>query len=376
MKVQLMFGLGKTFGMFLIALALSLAGSGSTWAQDATPAVALASPVAAKIDALLTPYFKRNQPGAAVIVTVDGNTVFRKAYGDANIEHSVILQPDMSFRIGSITKQFTATAIMMLAEQGKLSVTDDIHKYLPGFATHGTSITIENLLTHTSGIKNYTSMPKFVEFARSEMTVPQMLELIQSEPLEFQPGERFAYSNSGYFLLGAIIEQVSGMKYADFMEQHIFAPLQLQHTFYDSNERLLLHRVNGYTRMRNGFDNAQFLGLSKPFAAGALRSSVDDLAQWNAAIVTGKLLKPESWKRMVTPYTLTNGRSTSYGYGWFIRKFRGSLAIEHGGDINGFSGETLRFPAEGIYIAMLVNSDTQDPDTQTLAQKVAALLLP
>lgn len=363
--------------MLGIALALGLGGGNSSWAQDTAPETATAaSSAATKIDALLSRHFKPNAPGVSAIVTIDGNTVFRKAYGAANIEHNIALQPDMSLRIGSITKQFTAAAIMLLAEQGKLSVTDNINKYLPGLPAQGADITIENLLTHTSGIKNYTEMPKHAETRRSEMTVTQMMAFFQNEPLAFRPGERFAYSNSGYFLLGAIIEQVSNMKYADFMEKNIFAPLQLQHTFYDSNERLLPRRVDGYTNTRHGMEHAQFLSLSHPFAAGALRSSVDDLARWNAAIVAGKLLKPESWKRMTTPYALTSGKSSGYGYGWFIHKIRGSNAIEHGGDINGFAGQTLRFPAEGIYIAVLTNSDAQKPDAQTLADKIAALLLP
>ncbi|WP_332878619.1 serine hydrolase domain-containing protein [Massilia sp. S19_KUP03_FR1] len=358
-------------------LALNLGFGGTVLAQDAAAnnTVAAPAPVAADIDKLMSRYFKADRPGAIVLVTKDGNTIFRKAYGMANLEQQIALQPEMALRIGSITKQFTAAAIMLLAEQGKLSLADDITKYLPAYATHGSTITIENLLTHTAGIKNYTALPKFPSIARTDMTVAQMLQLIQSEALEFRPGERFAYSNSGYFLLGAIIEQVSGSSYASFMEKNIFAPLQLQHTFYDSNVRVIPSRVEGYSKTRHGFDNAEFLSLSIPYAAGALRSSVDDLARWNGAIVAGKLLRPESWKRMMSSSILSNGKPTGYGYGWFVRKIQGRDAIEHGGDINGFSGDTVRFPAEGYYIAILVNSDTQEPDTQTLAEKIAALLL-
>ena len=366
--------LSKKFGMLSLVLALGVGFGGSALAQDAAAEKAYVTPVALNIDALLSRYFKPDLPGATVIVTKDGSPIFRKAYGMANLEHRIALQPEMAMRVGSITKQFTATAIMLLAEQRELSLTDDITRYLPGFSTHGATVTIENLLTHTSGIKSFTSMAKFASIARTDMTVPQMLDLIQSEPLEFRPGERFAYSNSGYYLLGAIIEQVSGMRYAKFMEKNIFGPLQLQHTFYDSNERLIPGRVDGYSKVKRGFDNAEFLSLSVPYAAGALRSSVDDLAQWDAAVAAGKLLRPESWKRMMTSFTLNDGKPTGYGYGWFIRKISGHNAIEHGGDINGFSGDTVRFPAEGYYIAVLVNSDTQEPDTQTMAEKIAALL--
>lgn len=366
----------KKFGVLNLVLALNLGLGGTVLAQDAATDNIVAAPVPANIDQLMSRYFKADRPGAIVLVTKDGNTIFRKAYGMANLEQQIALQPDMAMRIGSITKQFTAAAIMLLAEQGKLSLTDDITRYLPGYATHGATITIEHLLTHTSGTKNYTALPQFASIARAEMTVAQMLQLIQKEPLEFRPGDRFVYSNSGYFLLGAIIEQVSGISYASFMEKNIFAPLQLRHTFYDSNVRVIPSRVDGYSKTRQGFDNAAFLSLSIPFAAGALRSSVDDLAHWNAAIVAGKLLRPESWKRMMSSSLLSNGKPTGYGYGWFVRKIQGRDALEHGGDINGFSGDTMRFPAEGYYIAILVNSDTQEPDTQTLAEKIAALLLP
>lgn len=363
----------------LSAFFIALTGVGGAiengWAQTVPPVETSADPVAADIDTALSRYFVSDHPGAAVIVTRNGKILFRKAYGMADMEHEVALQPDMTLRLGSITKQFTAAAIMLLADQGKLSISDDINKYLPDYPTRGATITLENLLTHTSGIRSYTEMRKHAEIMRDDMTVQQMIDFFKDERLEFQPGERFSYSNSGYFLLGAIIEKVSGMPYAEFMEKHIFEPLHMEHTAYDRNQPTVPQPVKGYTATRNGFEPAPLISMTQPYAAGALRSNVDDLALWNDAISTGKLLSSESWKRMFTSSMLNSGASTGYGYGWFIRKMNGVEVFEHGGLIPGFSADMLRFPQEGIFIAILTNDDAQNPPPISLAQKVARAVL-
>lgn len=369
----------KKFSKQLSAVGLALALAHGTydaaWAQG-TAVAEVDSRAVASIDALMVHQFKADKPGATVIVVKNGQVVFRKAYGMADMEHDVALRPEMSLRIGSMTKQFTAAAIMLLVERGKLSLDDDIGIYLPAYANQRPAITIEHLLTHTSGIANFTEMSDFQSIARDKKSAQQMIDYIRREPLGFRPGERWAYSNSGYYLLGLIIEEVSGMKYAKFLEKNIFEPLQMTHTFYDSNQRLQSARVNGYTKVRQRVDNADFISLSIPFAAGALRSSVDDLALWNAAIAQGKLLRPESWKRMTTGYTLTNGRSSGYGYGFFVKKVAGQDAIEHGGDINGFSADSVWIPGANLYVAILTNCDVQDPDVQTVAEQVVSALLP
>src|SRR5580704_5855973 len=184
----------------------------------------------AAIDDIMSKTYKPDHPGAAVIAVKDGKVVFRKGYGMANLELGVPIRPEMVFRLGSITKQFTTVAILMLAEQGKLSVTDEI--------------TIENLLTHTSGVKNYTSLPEWLPLWRKDMTVTDLIALFKDKPLDFAPGEKWSYSNSGYILLGAIIEKVSGQKYEDFIEKRIFAPIGMTHSFYDHTDRLIPGRVS------------------------------------------------------------------------------------------------------------------------------------
>lgn len=338
----------------------------------ASPAVAAAS----AIDAALAAEFKPGEPGAAVLVMKDGKPLFRKAYGMANIEKGVALEPQMVFRIGSLTKQFTAVAILMLAEQGKLSVSDDIRKTLPDFPTRGKKITIEHLLTHTSGIPNYTDPPEYMGNMHKDRTVSEMIDTFRNEPLQFEPGERFAYSNSGYFLLGAIIEKVSGMSYADFVARNIFEPLGMKDTAYEGHERSAARRIEGYGRApTGGYVVARPVSMTQPYAAGSLMSTVDDLGRWDAAITAGKLLKAESWKKAFTPYTLNNGQKSTYAYGWGVRKFRDSEIIEHSGGINGFITYAMRVPGERLYVAVLMNALGREASPTYLAQKAAAIAL-
>lgn len=326
------------------------------------------------IDAMLQRYLKPGVPGAVVLVTDHGTPLIRKAYGLAKVSENVALDPGMSLRVGSITKQFTATAIMLLAEQGKLALSDKVGQYLPAFAGADSPLTIEHLLTHTSGIRNYTELPHFVERMNSDVSVEDGIAFFKDAKPEFAQGDRFAYSNSNYFLLGAIIERVSGMPYADFMARNVFEPLQLTHTRIETGAAPA--DVIGYTQERHKVTVSPDYSMRWPYAAGALRTSVDDLAMWDQAIVQGKLLKPESWQRMATSYRLHGIRATGYGYGFFIRSIRGKAAIEHGGDIGGFSADMMRFPQEEIFIAVLANNDAGDPAPDELAAKIAALVLP
>ena len=211
----------------LITLALLCCSPAALLAEQPVAAAAFERE-ASRIDALLRETYPQGQPGAAVIVTKDGETVFRRAYGMANLELGVALQPDMVFRLGSITKQFTAAAILLLEQQGKLSVGDLLSKHLPGYPVHGHPITIEHLLTHTSGIFSYTSIPGYMaRKVRQDLTTSELVDAFKGQPMSFAPGERWSYSNSGYVLLGAIIERVSEQSYADFVRSHIFEPLSL-----------------------------------------------------------------------------------------------------------------------------------------------------
>ena len=289
-------------------------------------------------------------------MTKNGKTVFRQAYGMADVERKIPLKPEMTFRIGSVTKQFTAAAIMLLADQGKLSVSGDITQFLTDYPTRGKKISIENLLTHTSGIRSYTDIPAFESIVQTSMTVQQVIDFFKDEPALFEPGEQWAYSNSNYFLLGAIIEKASGMPYADFMAAFIFEPLGMKSTTYEGQERDGRKRVEGYSRPRGGeFTKVRSISLTQPYAAGALVSSVDDLARWDVAITAGKLLKPETWKQVFTPFKLKSGEVTRYGYGWGIGKFNDQAVFVHGGGIDGFASIVYRLPERDTYVAVLLN---------------------
>ena len=305
----------------------------------------------------------------------DGKTVFRKAYGMADIAKKQALTPATALRIGSITKQFTATAILMLADEGKIKLDDDINRYLPDYPTHGQRITVEHLLTHTSGIVSYTGKQGYMAGMAKDMTVGEMIDRFKDDPLEFEPGADWRYNNSGYFLLGAIIEKVSGQSYADFLQRCIFTPLGMTHTAYESHELRAFPHAQAYTPDADGFRPSPRLSMTQPYAAGALVSSVDDLARWDAAIAKGKLLTASSWKRALTPYRLSSGKSTGYGYGWEIIAVRGVPAVAHGGAITGFRAYALRLPTEHIYVAVLSNADGRVTSPDGPARRAAALAM-
>lgn len=331
------------------------------------------SPTAA-FERVMKDAFPPDKPGAAVIVVKDGKTLFRKAYGMANLELGVPLQPDMVFRLGSITKQFTATAILLLAEEGKLNVQDRIEKHLPGYPTHGHTITIEHLLTHTSGIQSYTGMPGWMrDKIMTPMKPEELIDGFKKEPMNFAPGERYAYNNSGYILLGAIIEKVSGKSYEAFVKERIFDPLGMTSSYYDNTEPIIKKRAAGYTGDAKEPRNARYLSMTQPYAAGSLASTVDDLARWDEALATGKILKPESLAQAWKPYVLKGGEATTYGYGWGPAKLRGRRSIAHGGGIFGFSTFALSLPDDKVYVAVLCNSDSPATDPGFLARKLAAL---
>lgn len=340
----------------------------------AAPASTQQATLAASIDALLGARYKADAPGAAVIVVKDGQTVLRKGYGLADVETRTPMSPDMVLRIGSLTKQFTAVAIMMLAEQGKLSVTDPLTRFFPDYP-NGDRITVEHLLTHTSGIPSYTGKADFMMLAASTPSVSQVIDSFKNDPLEFAPGSTYRYNNSGYFLLGAIIEKLSGKPYADFMAEQVFKPLGMQHTAYDGHERVKAARARGHSVKdgKAGINDALFMGL--PYAAGALVSTVDDLARWNAAIQAGKLLKPATWARMFTPYTLSSGEKITYAYGWDVGTLQGTRRIEHDGAINGYRSHAISLPQENVFVAVLHNADSGPGHPVAAGRRVAALAI-
>ena len=365
---------------FLLCAAAGVAPAQTVTAKPASsPAARKAPPAASKdaaaIDQLFRAAAKPGEPGLAVIVVRKGQTLHRAAYGMANVELGVALQPDHVLRIGSVTKQFTSAAIMMLAEEGKLAVTDPITKFLPDYPAQGKTITIEHLLTHTSGIQSYTDMPKWRSMFRQDMSLTELIDLFKNEPMQFEPGARWRYNNSGYILLGAIIEKASGKKYADFVQERIFTPLGMNDTRYDVTEQVIPRRAAGYGKSGERIVNAQYLSMTQPYAAGSLISTVDDLAKWDAGLAAGRVVNADSLAKIFTSYALASGSDSSYGYGWSIGRYEGRAVQEHGGGIHGFRSYVLRIPSDGVYVAVLSNIAAAAPSPDMLARKAAAIAI-
>ncbi len=358
------------FRFLLLVSGIALACAAFAQAQKLSDAK-----LAQELDKMLTGIYKAEAPGAAVIVTKNDKPIFRKGYGMADLELGVKVEPDMIFRIGSITKQFTAVAILMLAEQGKLNLTDDLNKFLPDFPTHEHKITVEQLLVHTSGIKSYTGMPEWMPLMRKDLTLQELLDIFKNQPMDFAPDERWDYNNSAYVLLGAIIEKISGASYGDFIQKNIFAALGMKHSSYGSATRIIPRRIPGYEKGNDGYQNAAYLSMTQPYAAGSLLSSVDDLALWDAALYTNKLVQQASLQRAWTSYRLKNGEATNYGYGWALGEYEGHRLIMHGGGINGFITNAIRLPNEHIYVAVLTNCEGYEPSPMEVSLRIAALAL-
>ncbi len=328
--------------------------------------------LAKEIDEILAGQFKPTDPGCAVLIAKKGQIIYQKSFGSANLELNVAMKPDMIFRLGSITKQFTSVAILQLAEQGKISLQDSIQKYIKDFPAKGYTITIENLLTHTSGIREFTQLDIPDPFIRRKDLAPrEIIDLFKNEPLDFQPGTKFKYSNSGYFLLGYIIELISNKKYQDYIRENIIKPLGLTNTYYENFTQIIPNRLKGYKKENNRYENADFLSATIPFAAGSLLSNVADLYKWHQALYHYTLLKKETLEKAFRPFTLTNGTKTSYGYGWFIVEMNGSQSIQHGGNINGFRSNEIYFPNEDVFVATLFNCECAP--MEELSSQIATL---
>tara|TARA_R110002110_G_scaffold175760_5_gene379483 strand:- start:4157 stop:5812 length:1656 start_codon:yes stop_codon:yes gene_type:complete len=326
-----------------------------------------------QIDEMLEAQYKPDIPGATALIAKDGKVIYRKAFGLANLELNVPMKPESVFEIGSITKQFTAVSILMLIEQNKLSLDDEITAFIPDYPTNGKSITVHHLLNHTSGIKSYTDMAIFRESARTDMTPTELIDVFKNEPMDFDPGEEWQYNNSGYILLGYIIEKVSGDSYADFIQENIFDKLGMQHSYYGSQSAVIPNRASGYQPSENGYKNADYLSLTLPYAAGSIMSTVDDLLIWNQAIHNNTLISKESKEMAFTNHPLNNGKATNYGYGWQPNELNGTPSIEHGGGIFGYNTMGVYVPSENVYVAVFTNANGNSPTA--LAVKMAALAI-
>jgi CubicO group peptidase (beta-lactamase class C family) len=324
---------------------------------------------------------KTNGAGAAVLIARDGKILFKHGYGLADVSNNVPVTPETKFRIGSITKQFTAAAILKLQEAGKLSVEDKLSKYIADFP-RGDEVRLHHLLTHTSGIHSYTSKPDFMETVTKPVKTVDLIESFKNDPYDFDPGKKWLYDNSGYFLLGYIIEKVSGQGYGEFLRQKFFAPLGMTNTGVHQAGTPLEHEALGYQFDKDEqFTRALNWDMSRAGGAGALYSTVEDLYRWNEAIFNGKVLKESSLKAAFTPVKTQENNDdpidSGYGYGWGVSRLRGTKEISHGGGLQGFSSFLLRLPEKNFTVVVLANALPGAPGVEpgNMAHQLAEIYL-
>ena len=313
-------------------------------------------------------------PGVALTVLKDGKIVKSQGYGMANLELSAPVTEKTAFQLASVTKQFTATAIMALVEDGKLHLEDKIVSLLPDLPAAWSGVTLRQLLNHTSGIKSYTNIEGFDKTLRKDFTPQEIIALVSKEPMEFAPGEKWNYNNSGYFLLGMILEKVTGKSYNDFLTERIFKPLGMNDTRVNNLSEIIPNRAQGYSRSGDHYVNGEYLSPTQPFAAGALISTIADLARWDKALDGETILKSASLTQMWTPTALPDHQEQGYGFGWVVGVKNHHRRISHGGGIPGFSTETLRLPDDKLSVIVLTNRD--GGDAGAIALGVADILVP
>jgi len=338
-----------------------------------------AEQVSGKVDAFVTSELRvQHVPGVALGVMREGKLVKAAGYGMANVELGVAAKPESIFQTGSVGKQFTATAVMMLVEEGSVGLDDQINKYFAKAPAAWKDITVRHLLTHTSGIPDYTSEKTGGAISlHIDYTEEELVRKIAGLPLDFQPGENWSYSNSGYLLLGVLIRDVTGEFYGDFLQQRIFRPLQMTSTRIISEADIVPNRSAGYRLVNGELKNQEWVAPSlNTTADGALYTNVLDLAKWDAALYTEKLLKTSSFGQMWAPVRLNSGKTYPYGFGWSIAEVNGHRLLEHGGSWQGFTMHISRYVDDQLTVVVMTNLDSQHSDPGKIAQGVAAIYVP
>jgi len=312
------------------------------------PAFSQNTALASKVEAYLKPLLDEDLISGSVLIAKGDAVLVSRGFGPANREYNQPCTPETRFRLASVSKQFTATAIMMLEEAGKLSVEDSLSQYIPDYPRGG-EITLHHLLTHTSGVINYSRLEDHYRVWCMPHTLEQVIDRFKQKPLQFNPGERWAYSNSGYVLLTYIIEKVSGLTYEEYLKQHIFKPLDMAHSGVDRHTAVIPKRATGHYNDGQGIVQAPYLDMAYTSGAGGLYATTGDLYKWDRALYGERLISESSKKRMFTPY------KAKYGYGWFITEMDGHRLIEHRGGLNGFLTQIYRFVDDDVVVITLFN---------------------
>jgi D-alanyl-D-alanine carboxypeptidase len=359
----------RTIGVTLVFTGL-LIWQAATAATPPTPAE-----FARYADTLLAEAYREDRPGAVVLVMHGDEVLYRSARGQADVVAGVPLKPDDRFRIASVTKQFGAVGLLTLVDAGKVSLDDPLSKFLPTYPG-GSGITIEQLLNHTSGIREYTDIPGTFEGAiRRHVTTGQLVDYFKNEAPEFAPGEGWSYNNSGYVLVGAVIEALSGQPWHVYLDHALFKPLGMNDTGYGADPVFTRRLVKGYITNRGFPASPLQLSMTQPHAAGGLVSTVDDLARWSRALHEGRVLEPATYARMVTP--VGPAKAHGYGYGIWTSTVRGAPALQHGGGIAGFGSYLIYVTGAEVTVAVLSNDETPSPghEPDVIARRLAAAAL-
>ncbi len=347
-----------------LPLALAACGRGEADAR---------SRLTARVDSLVAEYQRETwAPGVSVAVIRAGrDTLVYKGYGLANVEHAVPATPETVYRIGSVSKQFTAALVMQLAEQNRLSLDDSIHRHVFGLPLAWRGVRVRHLLNHTGGIPGFERHWHLQGLKEEALTPDSFIRLVDDEPLEFAPGTDWKYSNIGYTLLGLAIERVTNAPYAQALETRILQPLGLRETRYCQVAPIIPRRASGYQQRDTGVVNADYTSMTAPYAAGSLCSTVGDLAAWNRALAGGRVVSPASWRRMTTPDSAA--RAMDYGYGLVVKEIDGRQVIRHNGGIQGFRSDNAYVPADSLSVTVLTNLAAPGPEALLLDILRAAL---
>ena len=327
------------------------------------------------LDELIPNRLTEIAPGCVVLVAKNDKIIYRKAFGQANNELKIPMQADMLFRIGSMTKQFTAIAVLKLVEEGKMSLRDSIQEYIKDFPSKGYTITIENLLTQTSGIKDYLSEISNPSKQKETYTPRDGVDYIKDAALNFKPGSNYRYSNSNYYLLGYIIEMVTDETYEKYLQESVLNKADLKNTFYIGAENNISNMAQGYSKFDGKIEKATLQPVDILYSAGGLISNVDDIYKWHEALYNQKLVKKETLEKAMTPYKFPDSTFSQYAYGWFIKSLDGSKTIEHSGSTDGFQSDEIYLPDENVFVVALYNCYETNMDWQLLTNDIARIVL-
>jgi CubicO group peptidase (beta-lactamase class C family) len=310
----------------------------------------------AAFDSIIDAAYPPEGPGGVALIAQGGRVVYERAFGMANLELGVPMPRDAVFSIASMTKQFTAIAVLQLVEKGTISLTDTVGRFLPDYPAALRGITVEQLLTHTAGVPNAKSVASLLAAGRGWLTADQVTATFRDQPLDFTPGTQWAYSNSGYQLLGALVEKATGQPFPEYVEQTLLAPAGMAHSLWGDDTRVVPHRASPYLVTRKGIENAVNPNVQIAWAAGALQSTAEDFLRWYGALLSGRFVTRPMLERAWTPARLRDGSVTDYGYGWYVGALQGSPLVEHGGNMGGFMSHAIYLPREELLVAVFLNS--------------------